>query len=151
MFCLNCLIFLHQKIMEDQMSTPISSIYPPAQQPQQGQQADMFPPPPQVQSNGQNNAFYNQMHQHMQQQSQREQHSEKEAKKEDTDTDKTQQELMFLFVIVLVISSEPVQRQLMTSFPSLFSDSKSSIVASAINAGVICGLFYALRHVKITV
>lgn len=153
MFCLNCLIFLHQKIMEDQMSTPISSIYPPVQhsQTQGATQGDMFPPPPQVQSN-QNNGFYNQMHQHMQQHSQREQQSEKETKKsEDTEVDKTQQELMFLFVIVLVISSEPVQRQLMTSFPSLFNDSKSSIVASAINAGVICGLFYALRHVKITV
>ena len=92
------------------------------------------------------------MHQHMQQHSQREQKSEKDtAVKEDTDMDKTQQELMFLFVIILVISSEPVQRQLMTSFPSLFSDAKSSILASAINAGVICGLFYALRHVKITV
>lgn len=136
--------------MDDQMSTPISSIYPPSQQPQQGQQADMFPPPPQVQSNGQNNAFYNQMHQHMQQQAP--QQVEKEtAVKEDTDMDKTQQELMFLFVIILVISSEPVQRQLMTSFPSLFSDAKSSIVASAINAGVICGLFYALRTIKITV
>lgn len=142
--------------MDDQMSTPISSIYPQSQQshPQQPQvqQADMFPPPPQVQSNSQNNAFYNQMHQHMQQHSQREQKSEKDtAVKEDTDMDKTQQELMFLFVIILVISSEPVQRQLMTSFPSLFSDAKSSILASAINAGVICGLFYALRHVKITV
>ena len=140
--------------MDDQMSTPISSIYPPSQQSQplqqQGQQADMFPPPPQVQSNSQNNAFYNQMHQHMQQQAP--QQSEKDvAVKEDTDMDKTQQELMFLFVIILVISSEPVQRQLMTSFPSLFSDAKSSILASAINAGVICGLFYALRHVKITV
>ena len=90
------------------------------------------------------------MHQHMQQQAP--QQSEKDvAIKEDTDMDKTQQELMFLFVIILVISSEPVQRQLMTSFPSLFSDAKSSILASAINAGVICGLFYALRHVKITV
>lgn len=147
MFCLNCLIFLYQKIMEDQMSTPISSIYPPVQQGPTQPQGDMFPPPPQVQST-QNNGFYNQMHQHMQQQQQQ---TEKETKEEDTNVDKTQQELMFLFVIVLVISSEPVQRQLMTSFPSLFSDSKSSIVASAINAGVICGLFYALRHVKITV
>ena len=148
MFCLNCLIFLFQKIMEDQMSTPISSIYPPVQQPVQSavQQGDMFPPPPQVQSN-QNNGFYNQMHQHMQQQAPP---VEKETKKEDT-IDKTQQEMMFLFVIVLVISSEPVQRQLTNSFPSLFNESKSSIVASAINAGVICGMFYALRHVKITV
>jgi hypothetical protein len=131
--------------MDDQMSTPISSIYPPAQQ----QQADMFPPLPQVQSNNHPQAaIYNQMQQHMQQQ-------EPEVKvpiiKEENDMDKTQQELMFLFVIILVISSEPVQRQLMTSFPALFSDAKSSIVASAINAGVICGLFYALRHIKITV
>lgn len=150
MFCLNCLILILFKIMDDQMSTPISSIYPPVQQhPQreQPQQADMFPPPPQVQSNGQNNTFYNQMHQHMQQQ---EQQPEKDVSVKE-DTDKTQQELMFLFVIILVISSEPVQRQLMISFPSLFSDAKSSIVASAINAGVICGLFYALRHVKVTV
>lgn len=130
--------------MEDQMSTPISSIYPPA--PQHG---DTFPPLPQVQSNGQNNAFYSQMQQHMQQQSP--QPVEKKEEKVDTDQDKTQQELMFLFVIILVVSSEPMQRQLMTSFPSLFSDSKTSIVATAINAGVICALFYALRHVKITV
>lgn len=129
--------------MDDQMSTPISSIYPSVQQPQE---ADTFPPHPQVQSNGQNNGFYNQMHQHMQQQA-----PEVKETVVKEDTDKTQQELMFLFVIILVISSEPVQRQLMTSFPSLFSDAKSSIVASAINAGVICGLFYALRHVKITV
>ena len=137
------------------MSTPISSIYTPVQQTQahsqSAPQGDMFPPLPQVQSN-QNNGVYNQMHQHFQREQhsqQMEQQTEKEPPK--NEVDKTQQELMFLFVIVLVISSEPVQRQLMTSFPSLFSDSKSSIVASAINAGVICGLFYALRHVKVTV
>tara|TARA_Y100000389_G_C17470856_1_gene530585 strand:+ start:3711 stop:4121 length:411 start_codon:yes stop_codon:yes gene_type:complete len=136
--------------MDDQMSTPISSIYPPTQHSQREQphQGDMFPPPPHVQSNGQKNGFYNQMHEHMQQQAPE---KKEPVVKEDTDMDKTQQELMFLFVIILVISSEPVQRQLMSSFPSLFSDAKSSIVASAINAGVICGLFYALRHVKITV
>lgn len=127
--------------MDDQMSTPISSIYPQ-------QHVDTFPPPPQVQSNGQNNTFYSQMQQHMQQQSpQPPQPVEKKEEKIDTD----QQELMFLFVIVLVVSSEPMQRQLMTSFPSLFSDSKTSIVATAINAGVVCALFYALRRVKITV
>jgi predicted secreted protein len=59
--------------------------------------------------------------------------------------------MMFLFFIVLIVSSEPVQRQLMTNFPALFNDSKTSIVATAINAAAICGMFYVMKNVKINI
>lgn len=119
--------------MDDSMSTPISQL----------QQEPVFPPPPQMQS-------MNQQYQYMQQQPQHVQQNSQPAPVDNVMDDK-QKELMFLFIIILVVSSEPVQRQLMTSLPSLFNDSKSSIVASGINAAAICALFYTLRHVKIQI
>jgi len=119
------------------MSTPISAIRSQEQQ-------HSFPPLPQIQQ-APNGNQYNQIQQHMQ-------HSSSggdDNKSVDPIGNDSQKEITFLFIIVFLVSSEPVQRQLMTSFPALFNDSKSSIVANAINAGFICALFYFLRNVKV--
>ena len=125
------------------MSTPISAL-----QDHQSQ----FPPSPEVQQ-APTGAFYNQMQQQMQQQMPgiAPGPTQHEAEKPAETESQAQKEMMFLFFIVLVVSSEPVQRQLVANFPSLFNDSKTSIVATAINAGVICGMFYVAKNVKINI
>lgn len=129
------------------MSTPISTLQD--HQPQ-------FPPNPEVQQ-APAGTFYNQMQQQMQQQMHQgavpsgAMQTQYEAEKPVETESQAQKEMMFLFFIVLVVSSEPVQRQLVANFPSLFNDSKTSIVATAINAGVICGMFYVAKNVKINI
>ena len=125
------------------MSTPISALRT------QDQSSSSFPPHPQVQQ-APNGNMYNQMQQQMHNQPYPPNGDNiKPVGESDTDKQDSQKELTFLFVIVFIISSEPVQRQLMNSFPALFNDSKSSMVANAINAGFICAVFYLLRNVKV--
>jgi hypothetical protein len=115
--------------MDDSMSTPISSIIQPVsnQPPPHMQQPYYQPqnPPPQEKS-----AFDPQ---------------------DDplSHTDRSQKELMFLFIIIVIATSEPVQRYLASVFPALFNDSKASIIANGIQAGIICAVFYFTRNMKI--
>lgn len=145
--------------MDDMMSTPISSLKPSIPQPGQ------MPPPPEMQSQ-QPQTYYESMTQGsalqppqhqpkafgnpgfvhgMHNQQQKDITQEKQAETFDVN----QKEMMFLFVIVSLIISEPIQKQLMTFFPSLFDNTKPSLLANMTNAGLVCGAFFLLRNIKV--
>jgi len=115
------------------MSTSISSLTQ--------QHQNQLQPPPQMQPP--------QMQQ--MQPNQPQQQQQHYAKPLETNMDSTQKELLFLFVIISIATSEPIQRQLMSLAPSLFNDLKPSIIANAVNAGVICMVFYFTRNMKIQI